>query len=1765
MATSTDGRDGNGRAPRTSACLCLRPVTSIFGRRQIIVDPDEPLRSFLHVAVGDRIQKPVTQSSHSRPPPIPLEELSQQKLTSLLALREKTQNAGLISPLLPFLADNLTRRLHLHVICDLLASQAEEGESSLPRCIMQVTSKDLFIALASTQPYDRQRHLALAFADLNAPLPVVFRSLEPKHPTGLHTIAHLDGFMELLTSSSQGPGRSLLLWCGTSRAFGKTQLLANIGFCPNIREDAMDLRPTQSLNHHGSVDVMVGKSFIIADVHGMHIEDAGFRAALLNLVAESDCLAVVQCGQDDFTAKQGTPSQELKEVLLLVAGSQNCSGVVLLVRDASSELKEQKKEMIEGQIRAIGGVVNSKLKGLLTVDNVTEFRSTMRKQSVVNSLHDDIVRLFGPQAVAPAACSKDVVQKFIHNKELFLSLDNERVSSKIFPLSYLQGRMQKLRENLELLQFGTESSTEKSFGLERLREGERRAAELHQEIERLQSQWQSGSLEPSASSKQFARMASQGSPQLLNSFLQDLDVWKEPKVQPLLEKRRCLLDCEDAAGSMDVLNDVEVQLSELDFDLDSFWAEIALLADKGNLDQADQCLLCLRDRVLGGYPTQLLRGSPLRMGSSKFLKSCLQAVDRADGSKDDDKGVWVVSVIGAQSSAKSTLMNFLFGCGFATKAGRCTRGLYFSYLRLDNGQRLIVLDSEGLLSLESRGGIFDGQMTLMAMACSHLVLVNHKGEISRQLQDLLEICLYAMKHLRVADVRPRICFVLRDQHDRSPAVHEDMLRNMKSNLQDAAKQIGIASVDELISLDSTAVFLLPSAFVTDVKNGVEVRWTTELFSAEILRLRCTIFGWLDDDIKNRWKEQKAHSASAIAMHGGYSSLESWYEHAEEVWETLIQFSSKLLHYRTITEIEVRKELGDIAREVVREALEGSPDAPESVTNSLRARAQVIVEGCMRQLQASNNEGEMPHLLERGNGKETGRLGRVDAMRWDVDAVDLELGRSLQCLKEEYVQRIHAAFEERTADPRFDETSKEAARRQLVTPLDWVLENAMYTWKLFLKRANDEQAMQELWGHFTAVLNRYLQENKHQVGMAAEEARALFEKDWSRYETAFVSRLAGVRKTPQTLAHETTLLFNHAVVRLGSEGGSFALLQELGPQLLTEGRPLTLLEKQPDDWEEEFFHNSWWEKVKKLTTGLILSGELAKEVPREAFVREDLVPKMKKYVEQLVQTVRLELQNGKPLDESLGVEWLRSAASCILDIEQTLLAQWSLCLRRPQFLNALHISIRVVCVEGLSRQEERKTEEAIRKLLDQKQHVEEHFLLMVRSNTTDVEKAQNFADLYHRSLMAWLDTEAAHFAASVRGKVLAEMPDPQRASERAFQQSFEARNWPEVLEYVLDVNSYLEKIFLQLFHRRKRHLVDACTDQMEQKVKAAYTLLLQYPDLWVGRVGERRQGASKGLPTPQGIAAIPTPQQTNVQPEESEDVPADEKPAFKPREPEVGSHDSNLEHGTCAGPAGSGTACWTVQELATFIRCHAEEIPRSAEAGALHRMLVERLPSTADFAIQDIKVFGSAFKAKLSQLFTEADFPKLLKERMDHALREQSLSAWQLIRGCSARCPLCGSKCDLVGDHAHHSCSHHLLPAFHGWMDQRTGLPSFNFCLCKETWNGKYQCQDGKWRNLEQFMKEDNSSWLPFPKAPSSGPDESESILQQAWVNCRVPLLEYFHPMVDDCPKEWIERYYDADNALTSKHLIKAKDTIRRIRMRNWHPDDEGEICVTCTT
>ena len=83
-----------------------------------------------------------------------------------------------------------------------------------------------------------------------------------------------------------------------------------------------------------------------------------------------------------------------------------------------------------------------------------------------------------------------------------------------------------------------------------------------------------------------------------------------------------------------------------------------------------------------------------------------------------------------------------------------------------------------------------------------------------------------------------------------------------------------------------------------------------------------------------------------------------------------------------------------------------------------------------------------------------------------------------------------------------------------------------------------------------------------------------------------------------------------------------------------------------------------------------------------------------------------------------------------------------------------------------------------------------------------------------------------------------MPDPSTAMQRAFAHSFLARNWEDVLEYSLDVNAYLEKLFLTLFARRRTALVDAKQPLLEKRVRTVYEVLMEAPAMWVRDSGDR---------------------------------------------------------------------------------------------------------------------------------------------------------------------------------------------------------------------------------------------------------------------------------------------------------------------------------------
>ena len=187
---------------------------------------------------------------------------------------------------------------------------------------------------------------------------------------------------------------------------------------------------------------------------------------------------------------------------------------------------------------------------------------------------------------------------------------------------------------------------------------------------------------------------------------------------------------------------------------------------------------------------------------------------------------YVVTILGPQSSGKSTLLNFLFGARFHVSAGRCTKGLNAMLLRTDfeDTKEILILDSEGIFSIERDDPKFDRRLATFCMAVSNLILINIKGEFSTEISKVLEVSIYAL--YKIAEVKailrkPRLHFILRDQMEQGVTAMDKAFSKLKESLEGAASAAGV-NLDDLVIIPEKAeeiITMFPNALSLDQVNG----------------------------------------------------------------------------------------------------------------------------------------------------------------------------------------------------------------------------------------------------------------------------------------------------------------------------------------------------------------------------------------------------------------------------------------------------------------------------------------------------------------------------------------------------------------------------------------------------------------------------------------------------------------------------------------------------------------------------------------------------------------------------------------------------------------------------------------------------------------------------------------------------------------------------------------------------------------------------------
>ena len=261
--------------------------------------------------------------------------------------------------------------------------------------------------------------------------------------------------------------------------------------------------------------------------------------------------------------------------------------------------------------------------------------------------------------------------------------------------------------------------------------------------------------------------------------------------------------------------------------------------------------------VLSGQPLELMDGD-----ATNIPLSWLEAVLSEIRTIIPRKKIFVICILGVQSSGKTTLLNTMFGLQFAVSAGRCTRGVYMQLVPVDDNTSLpydyvCIVDTEGLRAPELQSDDVlnqvhhrDNELATLVIGLGDLTIMNVKGENYSDMQDIIQISVQAflrMKTVSKTDKSQHRCMFI---HQNVPATSatekmsqgcQKLQENLDKRTREAAEQEHIEGIDkfnQVIMFDCHRdVFFFPDLW----QGNPPMAYANPGYSARVIGIRQKIF------------------------------------------------------------------------------------------------------------------------------------------------------------------------------------------------------------------------------------------------------------------------------------------------------------------------------------------------------------------------------------------------------------------------------------------------------------------------------------------------------------------------------------------------------------------------------------------------------------------------------------------------------------------------------------------------------------------------------------------------------------------------------------------------------------------------------------------------------------------------------------------------------------------------------------------------------------
>ncbi|XP_044196793.1 interferon-induced very large GTPase 1-like isoform X2 [Thunnus albacares] len=273
----------------------------------------------------------------------------------------------------------------------------------------------------------------------------------------------------------------------------------------------------------------------------------------------------------------------------------------------------------------------------------------------------------------------------------------------------------------------------------------------------------------------------------------NLDNLSREKLSDLREqyKKKC-----QNSENKEEIKDIDRKLSNSSLGTEHFFREMGQIYEASvSLPETDPSRQQLQHLpklcaglLLDGFPLELVDGD----ASNIPLRWVSDVLSQLSDLVSPKSKILVVTVLGVQSTGKSTLLNTMFGVQFAVSSGRCTRGAFMLLIRVNedvkkvlNCDFMVIIDTEGLKSPElaqlDDSHEHDNELATLVVGLSDITIINIAMENSTEMKDILQIVVHAFLRMKEVGKKPKCQFVHQNVSDVS--AHEKNLRDRKLLLQ----------------------------------------------------------------------------------------------------------------------------------------------------------------------------------------------------------------------------------------------------------------------------------------------------------------------------------------------------------------------------------------------------------------------------------------------------------------------------------------------------------------------------------------------------------------------------------------------------------------------------------------------------------------------------------------------------------------------------------------------------------------------------------------------------------------------------------------------------------------------------------------------------------------------------------------------------------------------------------------------------------------------